>query len=90
MQRRRVPRRPPASAVWKPLSGTPVPMCRRSYRTTLTLSRPAVTGPHPILRALPQGLSRGFVWLNGRDLGRYPEKSPVDGLSCGIQFAARP
>ena len=26
------------------------------------------------------GLSRGFVWLNGHNLGRYPERIPVDGL----------
>lgn len=26
------------------------------------------------------GMSRGTAWLNGHNLGRYPEKSPVDGL----------
>jgi beta-galactosidase len=25
-------------------------------------------------------MSRGFAWLNGHNLGRYPEKVPVDGL----------
>jgi beta-galactosidase len=33
-----------------------------------------------VLRASPNGLSRGFMWLNGHSLGRYPERSPVDGL----------
>ena len=44
------------------------------------LRRPGVSGPHPILRVSTSSLSRGFVWLNGRCLGRYPEKSPVDGI----------
>ena len=25
-------------------------------------------------------MSAGFVWLNGQNLGRYPEKVPVNGL----------
>ena len=25
-------------------------------------------------------MSRGFVWLNGHNLGRYPDREPVDGL----------
>lgn len=33
-----------------------------------------------IWRVKPRGLSRGSVWLNGHNLGRYPEKIPIDGL----------
>ena len=50
------------------------------YRTTFTAMPPGESGPHPILRASLLGMSRGTVWLNGHNLGRYPEKSPVDGL----------
>ncbi len=34
----------------------------------------------PILRVKMGGMSRGSVWLNGHNLGRYPERVPVDGL----------
>ena len=50
------------------------------YQTTFHAMPPALSGPHPILRASMQGMSRGTIWLNGHNLGRYPEKSPVDGL----------
>jgi len=69
-----------APLVWKPNYfpnglGTP-----GFYRTTFTAEPPSISGPHPILRASMQGMSRGTVWLNGHNLGRYPERSPVDGL----------
>ena len=50
------------------------------YRATFETVPPGKTGPHPILRVATTGLSRGFVWLNGHNLGRYPEKVPIDGL----------
>ncbi len=50
------------------------------YHSTFTAAPPAETGPHPILRVTTTGLSRGFIWLNGHNLGRYPEKIPVNGL----------
>ncbi len=50
------------------------------FRTTFTAAPPAAAGPHPILRVTTTGLSRGFVWLNGHNLGRYPEKIPINGL----------
>jgi beta-galactosidase len=40
----------------------------------------AVPGLHPVIRVHLGGMSAGFVWLNGHNLGRYPEKIPVDGL----------
>ena len=33
-----------------------------------------------ILGVARQGMSRGFVWLNGHNLGRCPERVPVNGL----------
>ena len=50
------------------------------YRATFTAAPPAAAGPHPILRVTTTGLSRGFIWLNGHNLGRYPEKIPINGL----------
>jgi beta-galactosidase len=49
------------------------------YVTHFTAPTYSETGAHPILRFSTTGLSRGFVWLNGHNLGRYPEKVPVDG-----------
>ena len=50
------------------------------YRADFTAMPPAAIGPHPILRVTLDGLSRGFIWLNGHNLGRYPEKVPVKSL----------
>jgi beta-galactosidase len=35
---------------------------------------------HPIFRFSNKGLSRGFVWINGHNIGRYPEQKSIDGL----------
>ena len=37
-------------------------------------------GPRPIYRLSTKGLTRGSVWLNGHNLGRYPEKIKIDGI----------
>lgn len=71
---------PDALSGWKagaPASGDGAPAY---YRATFQAAPPAAAGPHPILRITTDGLSRGFIWLNGHNLGRYPEKIPVNGL----------
>ena len=50
------------------------------YRTVFNSAPPTAAGLHPILRVSLNGMSRGFVWLNGHNLGRYPERVPVDGV----------
>jgi len=70
----------PAAAVWQPLAGGGGANAPAFYHTTFTATPPAAVGPHPILRATFAGLSRGFFWLNGRCLGRYPEKAPIDSI----------
>lgn len=67
------------SAEWKPLNtgSTGIPT---SYHSVFTVTPPGETGPHPVLRASMDGLSRGFMWLNDRNIGRYPETSPINGL----------
>ena len=70
---------PYTSPQWKPLSGgsSGIPTF---YHAVFAATPPGEAGPHPVLRASMIGLSRGFMWLNGRCLGRYPEKSPINGL----------
>jgi len=70
----------PTAPVWQPLTGSGGPNVPAFYRTTFTATPPAPFGSHPILRATFAGLSRGFFWLNGRCLGRYPEKAPIDSI----------
>jgi len=41
---------------------------------------PANRGYVSIWRVIPEGLGHGSVWVNGHNLGRYPEKIPVNGL----------
>ena len=51
----------------------------RFYKATFSISPFTPHSPHPIFRLTTDGMSRGYVWLNGHNLGRYPERSPVDG-----------
>lgn len=68
----------PEAGPWQPLG--PINSAPTFYRASFTTTPPGETGAHPIWRVSLPGLSRGFVWLNGHNLGRYPEKLRVDGL----------
>lgn len=48
------------------------------YRSSFTASQ--VTGKTLIWRFEPKGLGHGTVWVNGHNIGRYPEKIPVSSL----------
>lgn len=50
------------------------------FRTTFVAAPPPATGAHPIWRVVTTGLGHGSVWVNGHNLGRYPEKVPINGL----------
>jgi beta-galactosidase len=50
------------------------------FRTEFTAKAIGATGPCPIYRVTTKGLSRGNIWLNGHNLGRYPEMLKIDGL----------
>jgi beta-galactosidase len=65
---------------WKPLKDARSPGVPVFYRSEFTLSTPKSSAPHAILRYATLGLSRGTVWLNGHNLGRYPEKTRAPGL----------
>ncbi len=41
---------------------------------------PADSGYQVVWRVVPTGLGHGSIWVNGHNLGRYPEKIPVKGL----------
>ncbi len=71
---------PASGARWTAVTGGTPDGAPAFYRATFDTTPPGKTGPHPILRVTTPGLSRGFLWLNGHNLGRYPEKIPVDGL----------
>ena len=73
---------PPAAtaSVWAPLAAGAGEDAPAFYRATFAATPPTAGGPHPILRATFAGLSRGFFWLNGHNLGRYPEKAPVESI----------
>ena len=65
----------PAATTWKPLAAGSAPGVPCWYQAQFTATPPAPDGPHPILRVQTSTLTRGFVWLNGHNLGRYPEVS---------------
>jgi beta-galactosidase len=50
------------------------------YRTVFRAPAYQADGPHPIWRVSATGLGHGSVWVNGHNLGRYPEKIPAPGL----------
>jgi beta-galactosidase len=68
----------PKPGDWRPAAAAPgVPAF---YSASFTLHG-AERGDRSVLRLAPAGLSRGFAWLNGHNLGRYPEKMvPINGL----------
>ena len=50
------------------------------YRSEFIIPGYGVSGPHPIWRVHTEGLGHGSVWVNGHNLGRYPEKTSAPGL----------
>ncbi|HEX5398293.1 MAG TPA: beta galactosidase jelly roll domain-containing protein, partial [Verrucomicrobiae bacterium] len=50
------------------------------FKTTFTAAPPGTTGVDTMWRVTTSGLSRGSVWVNGHNLGRYPEKIPAPGV----------
>jgi beta-galactosidase len=50
------------------------------YRSVFIIPGYGVSGAHPIWRVHTEGLGHGSVWVNGHNLGRYPEKTNAPGL----------
>jgi len=73
------PGNPEATTGWKPLNDVAPEGRPYFFRTQFTA--PAYNGArHPIWRVVSKGLGHGSVWVNGHNLGRYPEKIPINGL----------
>jgi beta-galactosidase len=78
------------SLAWTPAPAT-APGVPTYYRTAFDVPKDYYTNATPILRLSAKGMSRGFAWLNGHNLGRYPEKIAIDGLylpECWIKPGA--
>jgi len=70
---------PAAQNGWTPLGNDKLAAVPCFFRTRFTA--PAYNkGHHPIWRVTNKGLGHGSVWVNGHNLGRYPEKVPINGL----------
>jgi beta-galactosidase len=50
------------------------------YRAVFRVPVDTGDGPHYIWRVSTKGLGHGSIWVNGHNLGRYPEKIPAPGL----------
>ncbi|HVU59069.1 MAG TPA: alpha-N-acetylglucosaminidase TIM-barrel domain-containing protein [Puia sp.] len=50
------------------------------YKATFDAPAYGRVGDHLIWRVVTKGLGHGSVWVNGHNLGRYPEKVPAPGL----------
>jgi beta-galactosidase len=70
----------PASITRWNASGTAPAGQLRYYQATFQDDRTSTNNAHLIYRVLTDSLSAGCVYVNGHNLGRYPEKIPVKGL----------
>ncbi|MDQ2686695.1 MAG: beta-galactosidase, partial [Armatimonadota bacterium] len=68
------------SSDWHTFTGNTPTGAPAFYQSHFTAKPPPTVGPHLTLRASFAGLSRGFLWLNGHNIGRYPERSPIESL----------
>ena len=71
---------PNSTKGWQPLQGGAAFAGPQFFKTTFTANPPEVTGTYPIWRVTVNGLSHGSIWVNGHNLGRYPQTMPAPGL----------
>lgn len=85
---------PDSSGLWADLQASVHLQGPAFFRTSFDWHRPdSASGSehHGVYRVTTDGLGHGSVWVNGHNLGRYPEKIPVDGLyipECWIRQGA--
>jgi beta-galactosidase len=65
---------------WQPLPAGTTFSGPEFFRSTFTASPFGTTGADPMWRVTTPGLSHGSVWVNGHNLGRYPEAVPAPGI----------
>jgi beta-galactosidase len=63
------------STHWQPIGSSGAFNGPQYFRTTFTAQPYVPVGSHPIWRVTVPHLGHGSVWVNGHNLGRYPEKS---------------
>lgn len=72
------PGNPDVSAGWKSIPNGSQESHPAFFRTNFTV--PPLPGTRHVWRVITNSLSYGSVWVNGHNLGRYPEKIKIDGL----------
>ena len=74
------PGNPNSPTGWQALSGGMTFNGPQFFKSTFTASPFGLTGTDPMWRVTTSGLARGSVWVNGHNLGRYPEVVPAPGV----------
>jgi len=64
---------------WEPLKSTEQFDRPYFFRNTFTINNSSPQR-HPMWRVTFQGLSHGFIFVNGHNLGGYPERVPINSL----------
>lgn len=70
---------PDNSSGWQTLSKGAQFSGPRFFQSHFVTHPFSVPGPYPIFRIKTEGLSYGSVWVNGHNLGRYPERIAAPG-----------
>ena len=65
---------------WQALQGGTTFNGPQFFKSTFTAAPLETTGSNPMWRITTSGLSHGSVWVNGHNLGRYPEVIPAPGI----------
>lgn len=72
------PGNPNAQSGWKPITSLSSENRPAFFRTKFSV--PPLNGSHHVWRVVTNTLSYGSVWVNGHNLGRYPEKIKINGV----------
>ncbi|BDI32717.1 beta-galactosidase [Capsulimonas corticalis] len=79
---------PAAITDWKPTGGD-APGVPRYYQTTFAYD--GSSRENAVIRVVPDPKAHGFIWVNGHNIGRYPETLHVEGLyipECWLKSGA--
>lgn len=74
------PGNPNATTGWTTLNATTAYNAPQFFKTSFTAAPPGSTGTNPMWRVVTSGLSHGSVWVNGYNLGRYPQLNGAPGV----------
>jgi len=74
------PGNPSATTGWQTLQSGMTFSGPQFFKSTFTASPFGTTGTDPMWRVTTSGLAHGSVWVNGHNLGRYPEKVAAPGV----------